>query len=105
VAVNGNTGEIAWETTLGLNEALPEGKQLVGSAGSAGPTVTAGGVVFVGSTNDKRLRAFDAKDGKELWSATLGNNANANPMSYAGKSGKQRLAIVSGDTVNVFGLP
>jgi hypothetical protein len=25
-------------------------------------------------------------------------------MSYAGKSGKQHVAIVAGDTVNVFGL-
>ena len=45
------------------------------------------------------------KNGTELWSATLSNNANANPMSYAGKSGKQRVAVISGDTVNVFGLP
>ena len=43
--------------------------------------------------------------GAEIWTATLANNANANPMSYAGKSGKQRVAIVAGDTVNVFGLP
>jgi quinoprotein glucose dehydrogenase len=105
VAVNANTGEIAWESTLGINEDLPPGKQLVGNAGSAGPTVTAGGVVFVGSTTDRRFRAFDAKTGRELWSATLGNNGNANPMSYAGRSGKQRVAIVAGDTVNVFGLP
>jgi quinoprotein glucose dehydrogenase len=105
VAVNGSTGEIAWESTLGLNEQLPEGKQLVGSAGSAGPTVTAGGIVFIGSTSDRRFRAFDAKTGKELWSATLANNANANPMSYAGKSGKQHVAVVAGDTVNVFALP
>jgi len=105
IAVNGSTGEIAWESTLGLNEQLPEGKQLTGSAGSAGPTVTAGGIVFIGSTSDRRFRAFDAKTGKELWSATLANNANANPMSYAGKSGKQRVAIVAGDTVNVFALP
>jgi len=105
VAVNANTGEIAWESVLGLNEALPEGKQLVGNAGSAGPTVTAGGVVFVGATSDKRFRAFDAGTGSELWSATLANNANANPMSYAGRSGKQRVAIIAGDTVNVFALP
>jgi glucose dehydrogenase len=105
VAVNANTGEIAWETTLGINENLPEGKQVVGNAGSAGPTVTAGGVVFVGATTDRRFRAFDAKTGAEIWTATLANNANANPMSYAGKSGKQRVAVVAGDIVNVFGLP
>ncbi len=105
VAVNAATGEIAWESVLGLNEALPEGKQLVGSAGSAGPSVTAGGIVFVGATSDRRFRAFDSKTGAELWSATLENNAGANPMNYAGRSGKQRVAIVAGDTVNVFALP
>ena len=105
VAVNANTGEIAWESVLGLNENLPEGKQLVGSSGSAGPSVTAGGLVFVGNTSDRRFRAFDARTGAELWSARLENNAGANPMSYAGRSGKQRVAIVAGDTVNVFGLP
>ena len=105
VAVNANTGEIAWESVLGLNENLPEGKQLVGSAGSAGPSVTAGGLVFVGNTSDRRFRAFDARTGNELWSATLASNAGANPMSYAGRSGKQRVAIVAGDTVNVFALP
>ena len=85
-----------WESPLGLNEALPAGKQLVGNSGSAGPTVTAGGLVFVGATSDRRFRAFDAKTGKEVWVMKLppganGNspNANANPMSYQGKSGKQ----------------
>ncbi len=105
VAVNAQTGAIVWESVLGLNTSLPEGKQLVGSAGSAGPSVTAGGVVFVGATSDRRFRAFDARTGTELWSATLESNANANPMSYAGRSGKQRVAVVAGDTVNVFALP
>ena len=105
VAVNANTGEIAWESVLGFNTNLPEGKQLVGSAGSAGASVTAGGLVFVGATSDGRFRAFDARTGQELWSATLEGNANANPMSYAGRSGKQRVAIVAGDTINVFALP
>ena len=64
VAVNANTGEIAWESTLGLTEALPEGKQLTGGSGSAGPTVTAGGLVFVGATNDRRLPRVRCEDGQ-----------------------------------------
>jgi glucose dehydrogenase len=31
-----------------------------------GPIVTAGGLVFIGATNDHRFRAFDSKTGKEL---------------------------------------
>ena len=60
-----------WEVPLGLSEALPEAKRLTGNSGSAGPSVTAGGLVFVGATSDRRLRAFDAKTGKELWSVRL----------------------------------
>jgi len=111
-AVNANTGQIVWESTLGLNENLPAGKQLAGSGGSAGPTATAGGVVFVGATNDGRFRAFDAKTGKELWVTRTppganGNSptANANPMSYQGRSGKQYVAIVAGTTLVAYALP
>ena len=105
VAVNANTGEIAWETPLGLTEALPEGKQRTGNSGSAGPTVTAGGVVFVGATTDRRLRAFDAKTGKELWAVRLDGQVNANPMTYRGKTGKQYVAAVATDSLVVFALP
>lgn len=103
-AVDANTGEILWQVPLGLNENLPEGKQLVGNSGSAGPSVTAGGLVFVGATNDRRFRAFDAATGRELWQARLGGTANANPMSFAGNSGQQRVAVIAGGSVMVYGL-
>jgi quinoprotein glucose dehydrogenase len=105
VAVNANTGEIAWEVPLGLSEALPEGKRLTGNSGSAGPSVTAGGLVFVGATSDRRLRAFDARDGKELWSTQLPGQVNANPMTYRGRSGKQYVAAVATDSLVAFALP
>jgi glucose dehydrogenase len=105
VAVNANTGEIAWQSTLGLTEALPEGKQLTGGSGSAGPIVTAGGLVFVGATGDRRFRAFDAKTGKELWVTRLDAQVNANPMTYRGKNGKQYVAAVATDTLVAFALP
>lgn len=105
IAVSANTGEVAWHTPLGLTEALPAGKQNTGASGSAGPSVTAGGLVFVGATNDRRFRAFDARSGKELWSAKLEGAGNANPISYQGKNGKQYVAIVASDSVAVFALP
>ena len=71
----------------------------------AGPTATAGGVVFAGIVSDNRFRAIDSKTGKELWSAKLDATANANPMTYEGKDGKQYVAIVAGLTLNVFALP
>ena len=105
VAVNANTGEIAWQSTLGLTDALPEGQQLTGGSGSAGPIVTAGGLVFVGATSDRRFRAFDSKTGKELWVTRLDAQANANPMTYRGKNGKQYVAVVATDTLVAFALP
>jgi quinoprotein glucose dehydrogenase len=105
IAVDANTGDIAWQSTLGLTEALPEGRQLTGGSGSAGPVVTAGGLVFVGATSDRRFRAFDAKTGKELWAARLDGQANANAMTYRGKNGKQHVAVVATDTLVAFALP
>lgn len=105
VAIDANSGAIKWAVPLGLQEALPEGKQLQGNAGSAGPTVTAGNLVFIGATNDKRFRAFDATSGKQLWEAKLTNNANANPMSYRGRSGKQYVAINAGGVIVAYALP
>jgi quinoprotein glucose dehydrogenase len=104
-AVNANTGEIAWQVPLGITEAFPEGKRNTGGTGSAGPIVTAGGLVFIGATNDSRFRAFDAKTGKELWVTKLARNANANPLTFQGKNGKQYVAVVATDTLRVFALP
>ena len=56
---------------------------------------TAGGLVFVGATNDNRFRAFDSKTGKELWVTKLDYTATAIPITYQGKNGKQYVAIVA----------
>jgi quinoprotein glucose dehydrogenase len=96
IAVDGNTGEIAWAVPLGVSDDLEEGKRLTGrNNGSGGPIVTAGGVVFIGATDDKRFRAFDARDGKELWSVALAQNAHAVPITYEGKDGRQYVAVTA----------
>ena len=104
MAIDANTGEIAWQTTFGLTEALPPEKQLTGGSGSAGPTATAGGLVFVGATNDQRFRAFDAANGKEHWSVKLDANVNANPMTYLGNDGRQYVAVVAGEMLVAFSV-
>jgi len=119
LAVDASTGDFAWSVPLGVTESLPEGKQNTGVQNSAGPIVTAGGLVFVGSTNDSRFRAFDSKTGKELWVTKLDYTATAVPMTYQGNNGKQYVAIVAatggaggrgapgggGQGLVVFGLP
>jgi len=59
--------------------------------------VTAGGLVFIGATNDSRLRAFDKETGKELWVTRLPASAFATPVTFQGrKSGKQFVVIAAG---------
>jgi glucose dehydrogenase len=96
-AVNAATGEFAWQIRLGVTDELPEGKRNTGRIGFGGPIVTAGGLVFIGATNDKRFRAFDSRTGKLLWETKLDYSAIAVPMTYRGKDGKQYVAVVAAD--------
>jgi len=105
-AVNANTGEFAWQIPFGITGDLGPERQNTGRAGGfAGPTATAGGLLFAGIVSDNRFRAMDSKTGKELWSLQLDSAGNANPMTYEGKTGKQYVAVVAGLTLHVFALP
>ena len=94
-AVDVNTGEFAWRVPLGVTDSLPPGKQNTGRPGNGGTIATAGGLVFVGATDDARFRAFDAKTGKELWTVKLGGAAQATPSTYLGKDGRQYVVTAS----------
>jgi quinoprotein glucose dehydrogenase len=104
-AINTSTGDIAWQTPLGITEQLPPGKQNTGRPVLAGPIITAGGVAFIASTDDNRFRALDARSGKELWITRLERRGNANPITYLGRSGKQYVAVVATDLLAVYALP
>ena len=93
-AINANTGDIVWQVTLGVTDELPEGKKNTGRINMGGSIATAGGVVFIGATNDKRFRAFDAKTGKELWTTKMDNSAISVPMTYQAQ-GKQYVAVTA----------
>jgi quinoprotein glucose dehydrogenase len=94
-AVDVNTGEFAWRVPLGVTDGLPEGKQKTGRPGNGGTIATAGGLVFVGATDDERFRAFDAKTGKELWTVKLPGAAEATPVTYEGRDGRQFVVIAA----------
>jgi glucose dehydrogenase len=95
IAVNGNTGDFAWSIPFGVTDELPAGKQNTGRLSMGGPMVTAGGLLFIGASNDKRFRAFDSKTGKQLWETKMEMSAHAIPMTFLGKNGKQYVALVS----------
>ena len=95
VAVDVNTGKIAWRSTLGVTDSLPEGKRNTGRPGLGGAIVTASGLTFVGATDDARFRAFDTHTGNLLWTVKLPASAEATPMTYADANGQQYVAIVA----------
>jgi quinoprotein glucose dehydrogenase len=114
-----NRGEIAWRVPLGVvDELAARGVPKTGIQSLGGAIVTAGGLVFIGGTVDRRFRAFDAGTGAELWSYRLPANAHANPMTFTGRDGRQYVVIAAGgggisgdlsrtlsDTVLAFALP
>lgn len=104
IAVNSRTGAFAWQIPLGITEGLPEAKQNTGRPALAGAIVTAGDIVFIGSTDDNRFRAIEANTGKQLWMTKLDRRANADPITYVGKDRKQYVAIVATDSLVVFSL-
>jgi len=94
-AVNAATGEFAWQVRLGVTDELPEGKKNTGRITMGGSIATAGGLVFIGASNDRRFRAFDSKNGKELWVTKLDYSALSVPISYEGRNGKQYVAVTA----------
>ena len=98
VAIDVNKGEIAWNSTLGINESLAElgdAGLKTGTKNLGGNIATASGLVFIGATNDRRFRAFDAKTGAELWTVELPAGGYATPVTYLGKDGKQYVVIAA----------
>jgi quinoprotein glucose dehydrogenase len=104
-AINTATGDIAWQTPLGITDGLPEGKQNTGRPLLAGPIVTASGVLFIASTDDNRFRALDSRTGRQLWVTRLERRGNANPITFLARNGKQYVAVVATDTLIAYTLP
>ena len=112
-AINVNDGQIVWKSVLGVTDGLADPK--TGRPNVGGPIVTGGGLIFIGGTDDKRLRAFDLKTGKEIWTFRLPASLYGTPLTYQGKSGKQYVAAVTtggfwgesagADEVTAFALP
>ncbi|MCC6264191.1 MAG: pyrroloquinoline quinone-dependent dehydrogenase, partial [Bryobacterales bacterium] len=106
VAVDADTGEIAWKTPLGAVESLEaRGFKNTGAVNIGGSLATAGGLVFIAATNDSRFRAFDSKSGKLLWEHAIDANGHTIPVSYTGKDGRQYIVLMAGGGGGTFGAP
>jgi quinoprotein glucose dehydrogenase len=98
VAVNVDSGDVAWKVPVGVVDALRERgiTTNTGNLNMGGPMVTASGVLFVGATIDKRFRAFESETGRLLWETTLEASAHSVPMSFLGKDGRQFVVVAAG---------
>lgn len=116
-AIDLGAGRIRWAVPLGTVPGLEDrGLPATGAPNLGGSIVTAGRLVFVAGTNDRRFRAFHALTGEELWRADLEASGHATPMTYLGRDGRQYVAVAAGgggafspdhfsDVLAVFALP
>jgi alcohol dehydrogenase (cytochrome c) len=86
-------GELqAWD----VNERNEVWKKTYPDSMNWGPVLTtAGNLVFLGGTNDRKFRAYDAESGDLLWEFTTNSGIMAPPSSFS-VDGKQYIAVVSG---------
>ena len=96
IAVDLASGDIAWRTPLGRIEELEAiGVRNTGTLNLGGSIATAGGLVFIGATNDARFRAFESKTGKLLWEEKLEASGHTSPITYMGRDGRQYVALMA----------
>ena len=108
VALNLNTGDIAWHVPVGDMQTLRSNPALkgvtlppaLGSAGAAGVILTRSGLVIGGTSDDSTIHALDAKTGAELWHLTLARPPSATPMTYRTRAGHQFIVTATGSGTN-----
>lgn len=102
-AIDLNTGEFRWRSVLGvIDELVEKGLPPTGTSNLGGSIVTAGGLVFIGATNDSRFRAFDKDTGEELWVTRLPASAHATPMTYLGPKSKRQFVVIAAGGGNKY---
>jgi quinoprotein glucose dehydrogenase len=99
LAIQASTGDKKWEVPLG--QFSPKLPAKFGSISLGGPISTAGGLVFIGSTLDRALYAFNSETGEQLWKGDLPTSAKATPMTFQGPDGRQYVVVSAGG----YGIP
>jgi glucose dehydrogenase len=113
--INLNTGKIAWRVPLGeYPELAAAGVPKTGQENFGGAIVTRAGLVFASGTSDKKIRAFAADNGRELWSSELPLHGTAPPACFEADgrqfilqpaTGGGKLGGETGDYWVAFALP
>ncbi len=115
-AIDLKSNKYLWKIHLGeYPQLVKQGITNTGSETYGGPIVTAGGVLFIGSTvADRKFHAFDTRNGKLLWETVLPFAGVATPATYmidgrqyvviAASGGRDPRSPVGGEYV-AFALP
>ncbi len=85
-----NLGEIKWRVPNGGTAGI--GADVGAHFPRGAPLVTAGGLLFVATAQDRQLRAYDRDSGEVLWSYTLPGGSEGIPATYELR-GRQYLAV------------
>jgi len=94
VAYDLNEGAIKWRIPLGTTPGLAaKGITNSGSLRARnGPVVTAGGLIFVATSPDRMIRAYDKDTGRTLWETEIEANPDGIPAVYE-VNGRQYVAF------------
>ena len=104
-----NSGNIIWQVPDGeVTSLAQQGVHDTGSHAPRGsPVVTGGGLLFIGTSSDRKLRARDTDTGKVLWEYDLPAASEGTPAVYA-IGGRQFVAVPVGGNglfAGDFGMP
>lgn len=89
-------GRTAWRIPFGnYPKMLEQGQEGLGSENYGGPITTAGGVLFIAATPDRRFKAYDSRSGELLWSVDLPYAGFATPSTYS-VDGRQYVVVAAG---------
>ena len=121
-AVDLSTRQVVWSRRLGTaRDSGPLGLAAmapipIGLPNIGGSVATRGGLVFIAASQERTFRAFDARTGRELWSARLPAGGQATPMTYWSKASRRQFVVLAagghsllmtkpGDTIVAYALP
>jgi quinoprotein glucose dehydrogenase len=95
-AIDLNSGNYLWRVPLGeYPQLVAQGMLNTGSENYGGPLVTKGGLVIIAATVfDRKIRAFDSRNGALLWQAELPYTGLATPITYR-IDGRQYVLIAT----------